>query len=601
MAVSRVIGHNFINYDLNVLTRYGLKPGVPIDDTIYKHAVLAPEEPHSLEYVGSLFTNQEYWKDEGKSGEEGEGVPSEQLWGYCALDCTGTATAYSRLRGVSASQYKLKLQLAELAHRMTQRGLLLDEDERGFHRREQEVKRDRALRDLQIIWGDDFNPGSVQQVARVLFTQLRLPITRRTESGAPSVDINALRDLEAFVEAGEGSLGKLTLDALKDWRQASKLLGTYITGLLVHADGAIHPLWKAGLAETGRWRCSDPNAQNFPRAMRTMVKARPGYTFVKFDAKQLELRIVAYFSRCAHLLKGFESGDPHELNTLALFECDSPEDILDPAKLASARGRFLSHAQEYRDRLRTLAKNFVYSQTYGGDWYTAWLAIRKSFPGIRKEDVQKWCEKWRALTPEIETYGRSLVREIEDKGYLTSALGHQTWRFPGGAELTEIKNRPIQGAAADIINEKILQLDKELCNGRRGLNAYIVTQEHDGIMVEVETAQAKDFQREALQLLEAPVEVNGQRLTFPFDSEISDHWKKPPPRSPPTRPSLNNIPADIRYVPSGTTSVTLDDGTVVPIRTIYSSFDVALRDIYVPRVTQQLELTASAFDFFPTS
>lgn len=537
MPVARVIGHNFINYDLHVLTAHGLRPGVPIDDTIYKHAVLAPEEPHSLEYLGSLFTSQTYWKDEGKSGEEGEGVPPERLWEYCALDCTGTGYANNRLdaalvgAGNSIKQYEIKIQLAELAHRMTQRGLLVDEEEREFHRREQTQKRVLAQYTLRTWLGDRFNPASVQQVATALFQRLHFPVTRRTEAGAPSVDINALRDLEAFANSSEQ---KGILNALKEWRGASKLLGTYIEGLEIHTDGRIHPLWKAGLAETGRWRCSDPNAQNFPRAMRTMIKARPGYTFVKFDAKQLELRIVAYLTKCQYLLRAFELGDPHELNTLALFECASPEDVNVPELLGAARTRYLAHSVEYRDRLRTLAKNFVYSQTYGGEWYTAWLSIRKHFPGIRKEDVQAWCGKWKLLTPEVELYGHELARIVNETGKLDSALWHQTWHFPGGAELTEIKNRPIQGAAADIINEKILWLDKELC--QNGFDANIVTQEHDGIMVEVEEVQAKDFQRCALELLEAPVTIDGQHISFPFDSEISDHWKKPPPRTP--RPSV---------------------------------------------------------------
>ena len=81
MTASRLLGQNIYAYDLPVLRKHGLNPGVPIDDTLYLHHTLAPEEPHKLEYLGSLFTSLPYWKDEGKAGEDVDYDP-ETRWKY---------------------------------------------------------------------------------------------------------------------------------------------------------------------------------------------------------------------------------------------------------------------------------------------------------------------------------------------------------------------------------------------------------------------------------------------------------------------------------------------------------------------------------------
>jgi len=92
-----------------------------------------------------------------------------------------------------------------------------------------------------------FNPRSPQQVLNVLRAR-----------GIKAVDTRK--------ETLEEYAGDEMVDAIRDYRDADKMFGTYILGIVddICDDMRVHPDWKLP-TETGRLRCGNPNMLGMPR------------------------------------------------------------------------------------------------------------------------------------------------------------------------------------------------------------------------------------------------------------------------------------------------------------------------------------------------
>ncbi|MDN8688432.1 DNA polymerase, partial [Staphylococcus aureus] len=90
------------------------------------------------------------------------------------------------------------------------------------------------------------------------FNQMKLPIVKKTASGAPSTDEEVLQKL-----AEDYPLPKLLLD----YRGLAKLKSTYTDKLpkMVNPNtGRVHTTYGQATAVTGRLASTDPNLQNIP-------------------------------------------------------------------------------------------------------------------------------------------------------------------------------------------------------------------------------------------------------------------------------------------------------------------------------------------------
>ena len=106
--------------------------------------------------------------------------------------------------------------------------------------------------------GTAFNLNSPKQMAVVLFDQLRLPVLKKTKTGA-STDAEVLEQL-----ADQGhEVPRLILEH----RELQKLRSTYVDVLpnrVSQRTGRIHTSFNQTGAATGRLSSSDPNLQNIP-------------------------------------------------------------------------------------------------------------------------------------------------------------------------------------------------------------------------------------------------------------------------------------------------------------------------------------------------
>ena len=190
-------------------------------------------------------------------------------------------------------------------------------------------------KELNKICGEVINPNSTPQVSKLLFDKMGITPTIFTAGGQsgerkPSVNATVLRDLSARGIQAAGLVLK--------YREMGKLLSTYVQGLIsrADADGRIHTTYNQHVAETARLSSSDPNLQNQPRPrknfdIRKAFIAPPGKKLIVADYDQLEMFILAHFSKDKGLIRNIRNGrDIHTGNVELVW--GEPYDDVNRAK-----------------------------------------------------------------------------------------------------------------------------------------------------------------------------------------------------------------------------------------------------------------------------
>lgn len=539
--VSKVF-HNG-SFDCQVLLSHGWRVEGWTDDTMAAHHVVDSELPHGLAYVNSRYTECPYWKDDVKGDLRWLDLPDDVLRVYNLRDALTTLRCLGPLKADIAANnlqplYADELALTKEMMAASVRGIAVDFDRRDSDltdtRAEVDgapnrwlgyplglgprlrVMRDESLAELQRIGGADFNPGSVLQLRKVLFEQLKFPIKSRTPKGDPSTDRQALTLLTTVYAETDDQLK--FLGALAKYRKVCKLLATWVEGLPILSDGRLHVSWRL-LPNTGRFS-SSPNAQNWPASLLAMFKAADGCSFVSVDLSQAELRGVAYFANDRFLLEAYEHNlNIHTINTTLLFEVRNPGVDTNPATeawLTANCQEFLGRSYESLERwpketwsrIRRLAKVFEFGSNYGASDETLFIQIRSErdpetdevlFPDLELSEVQAMSAQKRKIRPAIERWWKTVADQTIFAGkYVDPLCGRIQW-YRGGYERNEMLARPVQGLVASHMNAGLLRICRRLRSEAPG--SCIVLHVHDALYVEApdqEVATVKTILSEEL-------------------------------------------------------------------------------------------------------
>ena len=168
----------------------------------------------------------------------------------------------------------------------------------------------RLEKEVWELAGMEFNVNSPTQLAEILFDKLNLqPSQRRGRVKGRSTAVDILEELSA-----KHPLPRKIIE----YREIAKLKSTYVDSLpkLVNREtGRLHTSYSQTGTATGRLSSSDPNLQNIPirtelgRQIRAAFVADEGKVLLSADYSQIELRIMAHFSRDPVLLEAFNSGE----------------------------------------------------------------------------------------------------------------------------------------------------------------------------------------------------------------------------------------------------------------------------------------------------
>ena len=531
----RLVNQN-VKFDLMVLDCHGIhvpRDCIDVDPMVGDYLLDAGARSHGLEtLIEKYFQRKSISIKEligsGKSQKNMSQIPVDKVAEYAtedadlSLQLANLIETRLREQGLWDLYWELERPLIPILAEMEQTGIRVDSDE--LHRQSDglTVRLKELITEIHGLAGHEFNIDSPKQLQVVLFTELGLPIKRRTSTGA-STDQDVLEELAKLHELPAKII---------EHRHLAKLKGTYLDALplLVHSrTGRIHTSFNQVVAATGRLSSSDPNLQNIPIrtpegelirrafiassntpagpvvepvASPVVVAARPTqrrlfdddehdigksaenskplelnvsrpdvpnageeWRLVCADYSQIELRVLAHFSQDRELIAAFEQGvDIHTAVASQVFGVDR---------------------EAVSSEQRRMAKAVNFGVIYGQSPFGLAAAL-----GIDKKEAAAFIDGYFAKYSGVTQFIEETLEEVRTTGFARTILGRRRAidgiravrnRNLNMPERTAV-NTVIQGSAADLIKKAMLavhhRLRKEHHPGR------MLLQIHDELVFE---------------------------------------------------------------------------------------------------------------------
>ncbi len=492
-AGARKLGQN-LKYDQHVFANHGVILRGVTHDTLLESYVLESHMRHDMDSLAARHLGVKtisYDEVTGKGAQRigFDQVDLERATAYAAEDADITLRLHLALSPQLAADERLQhvyagieMPAREVLFRMERNGVLIDSALLEKQSAELGAKMMALEKKAFLEAGQPFNLNSPKQIGEIFFEQLKLPVVKKTPSGAPSTD--------------EEVLEKLALDyplpkTLLEYRGLTKLKSTYTDKLprMVNArTGRVHTNYGQATAVTGRLASNDPNLQNIPvrtgegRRIREAFIAPPGHVLVSADYSQIELRIMAHLSRDPGLLKAFAAGeDVHRATAAEIFNRSIAEVSADERRAA-----------------KTINFGLIYGMSAFG------LAIQLN---LDRTTAQAYIDNYFARYPGVKRYMDETRAKARELGYVETVLGRRLWlqeirsSNPArrqGAERAAI-NAPMQGTAADLIKLAMIAVQHWL--DRDKLGSRLIMQVHDELVLEVPDEELARVKAQLPQLM----------------------------------------------------------------------------------------------------
>ena len=477
-ALKIFVGHN-VKFDRSVLRRYGIGFASTPRDTMLEHYCLDAASRHGMDFLSEQYLHYRPIPIEKLIGEKRRGeeqlsmvaLKPEEICDYAAEDADVTFRLDDVLRPMVKDAHALT-SLEQVEEPLV--NVLINMEREGVHLDTTALRDYGHVLDREIIslvqdiikYADPgLNVDSPAQLGVLLFERLKLnpEAAKKTTRGKYSTD--------------EKTLQKLINDhpiirTILDYRACSKLKSTYIDKLptLIDSNGRVHTTYSQAFTETGRLSSSDPNLQNIPirtergKFIRRAFIARDDkHAIIAADYSQIELRLMAAFSKDEAMLEAFRRGDDIHRETASRVYNIMPGFV----------------TSEQRARCKMVNFGIIYGISSFG------LSQRLH---ISRREAADLIETYFKLYPKIRAYMESAIAQARKKGFAETILGRRrTLRDINSRNTTarqsaerDAINTPIQGSAADLIKMAMVKIDRALL--KNGLRAKMVLQIHDELV-----------------------------------------------------------------------------------------------------------------------
>jgi DNA polymerase-1 len=513
---ANVIVNQNIKYEILVLRQHGIELGeIGLDPMVGDYLLDAGARAHGLDVLAEKFLGHHTIPIRDLIGTGSKQLSMDQVdipkaAEYAAEDAQ---VAFSLAHVVEQElkqeklwdlYWELERPLIRVLADMQAAGIRVDCDELARQSADVTHRLSAIVDDIYREAGGQFNIDSPLQLRKVLFEQLKLPVLKRTKTG-PSTDQDVLERL-----ALQHSLPAKIIEQ----RQLSKLKGTYLDALpkMVNPQtGRIHCSFNQVVAATGRLSASDPNLQNIPirteegrRVRRAFLASAEGWKLLCADYSQIELRMLAHFSRDKALQESFREGaDIHSAVAQEVFgvaEADVTSDM------------------------RRIAKAVNFGVIYGQSPFGLAAAL-----GIDPDEAGAFIDSYFTRYAGVTRYLQQILRDCHRTGYAHTILGRRrpisgirpaaiTRMQRNLAERTAI-NAVIQGSAADLIKRAMLRLADRL--RAASFPAKLLLQIHDELVFEVPEEHVRELADMVRHEMEHAMELE---VPLVVDLSAGDNW-----------------------------------------------------------------------------
>ena len=392
---------------------------------------------------------------------------------------------------------KIEMPLVEVLAQMQVNGMYVDKDELIETGNKLKKDLERLTNEIHELAGEDFNINSTQQLGKILFEKLNLPVIKKTKTGY-STDVDILEKLKKHHPI---------IEKILEYRSLMKLNSTYVEGLLPYIsekDNRIHSFFHQTITATGRISSTEPNLQNIPtrielgKQLRKVFKPKEGYIYIDADYSQVELRVLAHISQDENMMHAFLNDE-------------------DVHKQAASKVLGIP-IEEVTKEQRSSAKAVNFGIVYG----ISDFGLSEQL-GISRKEAKSYIEQYLEKYSGIKKFMDDIVEEAKQKGYVEtlfhrrryipelSSNNYMVRQFGARAAM----NTPIQGTAADIMKIAMINVFNKL--KEKKLDADLVLQVHDELILECKIEQKE----EVAKLLKENME-NAISMLVPLKVETSE-------------------------------------------------------------------------------
>jgi DNA polymerase-1 len=505
-TTSSFYGHN-LKYDYHILSNAGIDLKNICFDTILASYLLDPQSRrHNLDELALTHCQKikipiESLIGKGKKQISMLDVPIEKVSTYCCEDVDYTC----RLKHLFEKELKekklfavlqeIELPLLPILAKMERAGIYLDVKKLAEQGKTLTEKLSEITARIYSLVEETFNLNSPKQLSSILFEKLKLKLhgKKNTEFSTSADVLEELADQHPVVQE------------ILTYRTLEKLRSTYVESLPeeVHPDThRIHCTFNQSVTATGRLSCQNPNLQNIPvrseegLAIRSAFKPqKKGWSYIGADYSQIELRLLAHFSKDPSLIKAFKSGEDIHTYTASLI-FDMPPGLVTP-------------------EMRSQAKTVNFGILYGQGSHGLAKQLHISY-GEASQFIKTYFERY----PKVSEYLEECKEKARQTGFATTLTGRQrpiaeihnkNPMIRAGAERLAI-NTPLQGTAADLIKIAMIQINQEI--KEKELKGFMILQIHDELIFEIPDEEIPIFQKlvktnmEHVFNLSVPIEVH---------------------------------------------------------------------------------------------
>ena len=496
----------------NILSTCGMAIGPIVFDTMLVSYIVSQDSKHTLKDQAERLLNYSPVRLTDPSGNSRkqtsvDQIPHLNIAEYAADDARLTlelAKYYSSI--LDAHQQfllaEMEVPLSMVLAKMEQIGIALDLPYLAKFSKELDTDILRLESEIYKQAKRPFNINSTQQLGKILFEELGLPTKTKTKTGY-STDASVLEAL-----ADEHAI----IAHLLEYRQLTKLRSTYVDALpklVWQKDHRLHGEFNQTGTSTGRLSSSNPNLQNIPirtelgqRMRRAIVPGRPDAVLMSADYSQIELRVLAHMSCDETLIDAFtKNQDIHARTAGEIF--DTP-------------------IEQVTTEMRRIGKTLNFALIYQQGPYATAQQL-----GISTKEASAFIEKYFARYSKVRKYFDKAIEAAKSMGYVET-LWHRRRYFRylndrndalRKAEERAACNAPLQGSAADLMKLAMIKLDQQL--KERALNAWLILQVHDELVLEVPNSEIDDTRQVVIDSM-----LLGQPLKVPLvvDVGIGPNW-----------------------------------------------------------------------------
>ena len=474
-------GHN-LKFDLGMLSAHGLHVQGPLFDTMIAHALIEPDQRHSLDALAGIYLDYSPVPITRLIGEKGDSQKSmleadkAALAEYAAEDADVAWQLREKFipllksTGQEEVYYDVEAPLITTLVAMEEAGIAIDIFALEEFSQKLAVEIDKATREIHQLAGHEFNVNSPKQLGAVLFDELKIAEKpKKTKTGQYTTNEQTLLSL-----SGRHPI----IERLLDYRTATKLKSTYVDTLpnaVSVKTGRVHTSYSQAATSTGRLASTNPNLQNIPirtdmgREIRKAFIADPrlpDHALLSADYSQIELRILAALSKDEAMIAAFEKKlDIHSATAARIFSVSLDEVTSD---------------------MRRKAKMVNFGIAYGISAFG--LSQRL---GIPRAEAGEIIDQYNRQFPGIQKYMEETVAFCRLNGYVQTVTGRRRYlrdiksanaTLRNAAERNAI-NMPVQGTAADMIKIAMANIQKDLTDSK--LKSRMLLQVHDELVFEV--------------------------------------------------------------------------------------------------------------------